>query len=113
EAGGGAEARWLEGIAAYEGGDRRRAERAADDGLRFAPRHGPLLVLKGLAAADAGRGEEALAALARALEVARDDGDLGLEGRATLNRGLVFLDRGEARRAEEAFTAASALGERA
>lgn len=113
DAGGNADFRYLEAMARYEGGDLRRAIRAAERGVAADPEHGPLLNLYGLALSEVGRGEDALVALERADAKARRAGSVPLEARVALNEGLVWMDLGELGRAESACRKAARLAEQA
>jgi len=106
-----ADFRYLETMARYEGGDLRRAIRAAERGVADDPEHGPLLNLYGLVLSEVGRGEEALVALERADAKARRVGSVPLEARVALNEGLVWMDQGELGRAESACRKAARLAE--
>jgi Tfp pilus assembly protein PilF len=108
EATSGADYRYLEAVARYEAGEVRLAERAAKAGLERRPGHAPLLSLYGLIQADLGRGDAALASLQSA--ESQGQADRALLARVALNRGLVFLDRGEAAAADRSFQDAIARG---
>jgi tetratricopeptide (TPR) repeat protein len=107
DAGGGGELAWLLGLARYEAGQLALAEDAVRRGLRTLPDDPRLLVLLGLVQADQGRGDLALATLARAETGARSDPDL--TARLEIDRALVHLDRGEPDLAEAALARAEAL----
>ena len=104
DAGAGADAYYLRGVALYEAGLLRSATTVAAVGLAEDAEHAPLHCLRGLTLAEQGRGVEALQALTRAEELAADD--TALLAHIEINRGLVHLDRGE-------LTAARAKFERA
>ncbi len=95
DAGGNADARYLEAVAWYEGGSLNRTDRAVRDGLQSSPEHGPLLSLYGLVLADLGRGAEADKVLARAERIATAQSDAQLLERIRINRRLLGMDRGE------------------
>ena len=61
-----ADLRYLQAMAAYEGGQMRLADLACTQGLTASPGHAPLLSLRGLVLGDLGRGDEALASLDKA-----------------------------------------------
>jgi len=107
DAGGGAELWWLLGLARYEAGQLALADDAVRGGLKLAPDAPGLLVLQGLIQADQGRGDLALASLARAEAGAK--GDIDLTARLEIDRALVHLDRGEPDLADAALTRADAL----
>lgn len=106
DAGGGAELCWLLALARYEAGQLALADDAIRDGLRKTPDDPRMLVLQGLVQADLGRGDTALATLARAEGLAR--GDVDLLARLEVDRALVHLDRGEPDLAEAALGRAEA-----
>lgn len=91
----GADGRFLEALARYEEGNLTAAEQVARAGLAINPELAPLHGLVGLVLADQGRGDDALAALDRAIRLAQATGDVEVEARALLNRGVVRADRGE------------------
>lgn len=113
EAGGGVPARYLEGLAWYEGGRLRMAQKATEKALSRDPQHGPALSLYGLILADLGRGSEALDVLDEATGRANLSKDRSLQARILLNQGLIDLDRGELTRARQRLTEALVAAEEA
>jgi len=113
EAGGGVPARLSEAVARYEGGDLRGAERAARAALAAEPGNLPAANLLGLVLVDGGKLDAGLAQLREARARAERAGDSVTVGLAWVNEGLALLDRGDARAAAAAFTAATQASSRA
>lgn len=111
EAGGGMNARYLESVAWYEGGQLRLAEKAVQQALTLDPEHGPALSLYALILADKGQGADALDVLDRAVGRANATGDGALKARLLVNRGLVHLDAGELSQASTSLSAGLAAAE--
>lgn len=107
DAGGGGDLPRLLALARYEAGQLALADDAVQLSLKRAPDDPRVLVLLGLVQADEGRGDLALATLARAETGARGDADL--TARLEIDRALVHLDRGEPDLAEAALGRAEAL----
>ena len=112
-AGGGAEARYWEGLARYEAGDLRGARRAMEEVLKAKPESLSAMNLYGLILVDGGAVEEGIRWLTKVRDQAMAKNDAISQAKAMVNLGLAELDRGNAAAAASLLQHAKEIAGRA
>ena len=112
EAGGGAEARYWEALARYEGGDLRGARKAIEEVLKLKPESLSAVNLLGLILVDGGSVDEGIRRLTWVRDQALAANDPVSQAKALVNLGLAELDRGNAAAATALLQQAKELADR-